>query len=145
MKKWILGLGVVGLVLAALLIVGKLTGVVGFRYLVVENNDPLFSPVTVVSVSDKQVALSNGLILEIGALWDDPNGRLVKVGERVDLDETSPGRFTLFVSHPVAISNAPWAHKIPLRIIPVRVPGNVREEAGYGREMASPLSIHESR
>jgi hypothetical protein len=119
-------------------------GLVGLRYPRCLENDPLLSPVRVLSVQKNTLYLEDGRVLRVDQMLHEGSlDELIKASDnRVDVMRDGSQKLAVFAKERGWICGTPWARSlINLDLIPDDVPINYRVPIGYGTVGASSTKI----
>jgi hypothetical protein len=109
-------------------------GLIGLHYPRAVENDPLLSPIRVLSAENNGLLhLEDGRVLRVDqVLQDDCVEEIVKASDnRVDVESDGSQGLVVFVKTRGWICGTPWARFVNFRLIPDDVPINRREPLGY--------------
>jgi hypothetical protein len=109
-------------------------GLVGLHYPRPLENDPLLSPVRVLSVQNNTLYLEDGRVLRVDQMLQEGSlDELIKASDnRVDVVPDGSQTLVVFAKKRGWICGTPWARPLNLQLIPDDVPINHREPVGYG-------------
>ncbi|TWU04650.1 hypothetical protein [Stieleria varia] len=114
------------------LLLAWMSGVVGFHYTRVVDDEPLQNPVEVIGVVENQLYLSD---LRVIKLQTGSHEQLLEAitqsAYQVDIQGTEP-YVTLYARTNRWVCGTPWAQPIRIPLIPETVYRNRREMIGYG-------------
>jgi hypothetical protein len=135
MKTAIITVGIVGLLLG----LGMLTGVLGFHYPRLIENQALEHPIKVTSLDGTVMTLEDGRRIDFEYfLGDDLKAALEDSDYQVDIEkdvENCGPEITIYCNSPRFVCGTPWAQPIRIPLIPCDIPRNIREMMGCGTEM----------
>ncbi len=114
-----------------LFVVGPIFGIIQFHYPRAVENDPLRSPIKVLSVSGNTLVLDDGRTFRV-EVYDKPLDEIVRESHfRVDMESESDGSgTTIYAARRGWICGTPWAAMIQIPLFPDKVSINRREMIG---------------
>jgi hypothetical protein len=122
-------------------------GVVGLHYPRAFDNDPLRSPIRVLSVKNNIVELEDGRVLRINrSLVVEPLVELLKASDNlIDLEVTAPNELIIFVKKRGKICGTSWTRLVNISIFPDDIPVNSRESVAYASAINLPSGSNQQK
>ena len=116
------------LIAVAVIVLACVSGLVGFHYPHVIQNEPLHHPVAVVRVESNRLWLEDGRVLRLdGADSSQISNKLSQSEFRVDIEKGADGFLGIYARQNSWVCGTPWAQPIRIPIIRDTVYENRRE------------------
>lgn len=108
-------------------------GVVGISYPRSVENNPLNSPVRVLSYQNDVLELEDGRRIKVEFVLDEFAESLAESGNEIELQESGYGtEYEIYGKHRRFICGLPWSQPILIPLIPCDIPKYDRRMIGYG-------------
>jgi len=120
-------------IVAILVVGGSATGLIGFHYAHVVQNEPLRNPQRVVRLDGVELALQNGAVIRVEALdTGEMSNKLSQSAFEIDVESGKEETLGIYARQNGWVCGTPWAQPIRLPIIRDTVYRNRRVLIAFG-------------